>query len=154
MRHYELSTSQWNQIEGFLPGRPGYVGVTAKDNRSFVNGVLWVLRSGAQWKDLPAAYGNWKSVHKRFTRWARSGLWQRIFEVLLEDKDNSYLMIDSTIVQVHLLSLPKGGGGWKRGNQDQALGRSRGGLTTKIHMVCDARGQPIRFALAGGQASD
>ena len=101
MAQYEISNSQWRQIEDFLPGRPGHVGVTAKDNRSFVNGVLWVLRSGAQWKDLPAAYGNWKSVHKRFTRWARSGLWQRIFEVLLEDKDNSYVMIDSTIVRVH-----------------------------------------------------
>ena len=101
MGQYELSTSQWQRMEGFLPGRPGYVGVTAKDNRSFVNGVLWVLRSGAQWKDLPQEYGNWKSVHKRFTRWARSGIWQRIFEVLLEDKDNSHVMIDSTIVRVH-----------------------------------------------------
>ena len=101
MGQYELSASQWQRIEGFLPGRPGCVGVTAKDNRSFVNGVLWVLRSGAQWKDLPEEYGNWKSVHKRFTRWARSGIWQRIFDVLLEDKDNSHVMIDSTIVRVH-----------------------------------------------------
>ena len=101
MGQYELSASQWQRIEDFLPGRPGYVGVTARDNRSFVNGVLWVLRSGAQWKDLPEEYGNWKSVHKRFTRWARSGIWQRIFDVLLEDKDNSYVMIDSTIVRVH-----------------------------------------------------
>ena len=75
MGRYEVSTSQWGRIEGFLPGRPGHVGVTAKDNRNFVNGVLWVPRSGAQWKDLPASYGNWKSVHKRFTRWAKSGLW-------------------------------------------------------------------------------
>ncbi len=64
---YQLSSTQWRQVESFLPGRPGWVGVTAKDNRTFVNGVLWVLRSGAQWKDLPLGYGNWKSVHKRFT---------------------------------------------------------------------------------------
>lgn len=101
MGQYELTASQWQRIEDFLPGRLGYVGVTAKDNRSFVNGVLWVLRSGAQWKDLPEEYGNWKSVHKRFTRWARSGIWQRIFQVLLEDKANRYVMIDSTIVWVH-----------------------------------------------------
>ena len=62
MQRYELSASQWRRIEGFLPGRPGSVGVTAGDNRIFVNGVLWVLRSGAHWKDLPAEYGNWKSV--------------------------------------------------------------------------------------------
>ena len=110
MGQYELSASQWQRIEGFLPGRPGHVGVTAKDNRSFVNGVLWVLRSGAQWKYLPEEYGNWRSVHKRFTRWAKSGIWQRIFEVLLEDKDNSYVMIDSTIVRVHQQAASGKGG--------------------------------------------
>ena len=74
---YELSAAQWRRVESFLPVRPGWVGVTAKDNRTFVNGVLWVLRSGAQWKDLPVEYGSWKSVHKRFTRWARSGIWEK-----------------------------------------------------------------------------
>ena len=61
-------------MEGFPPGRPGSVGVTAKDDRKFVNGVLWVLHGGARWEDLPDQYGNWKSAHKRFTRWARAGL--------------------------------------------------------------------------------
>ena len=79
---YELSTTQWRKIEGFLPGRPGSVGVTAKDNRNFVNGVLWVLRSGAHWKDRPPRYGDWKSANKRFTRWARDGTWERILKVL------------------------------------------------------------------------
>ena len=101
MKRYELSVCQWRQIEDFLPGQPGHVGVTAKDNRNFVNGVLWTLRSGAQWKELPEKYGNWKSVHKRFTRWAKSGLWRRIFQVLLDDSDNRYVMIDSTIVRAH-----------------------------------------------------
>ncbi len=101
MKRYELSASQWRKIEGILPGRKGSVGVTAKDNRLFVNGVLWVLRSGAHWKHLPAYYGNWKSVHKRFTRWSRSGVWERIFDLLLADPDNSYIMIDSTVVRAH-----------------------------------------------------
>lgn len=108
MESYELSDTQWDRIEGLLPGRQGWAGVTAKDNRSFVNGVLWVLRSGAQWKDLPARFGNWRSVHKRFTRRARSGIRQKIFRVLLDDPDNRCVMIDSTIVRAHLLSLPKG----------------------------------------------
>ncbi len=101
MKRYELSVSQWRRIEAFLPGRPGWVGVTARDNRNFVNGVLWVLRSGAHWKHLPTEYGNWKSVHKRFTRWAKTGIWERIFQVLLADTANTYIMIDSTIVRVH-----------------------------------------------------
>ena len=110
MESYELSNAQWDRIEGFLPGRQGWVGVTAKDNRNFVNGVLWVLRSGAQWKDLPAQFGNWKSMHKRFTRWARSGIWQRIFQVLLDDPDNRHVMIDSTIVRAHQQSACGKGG--------------------------------------------
>ena len=101
MKRYELSACQWRRIEDFLPGRLRHVGVTARDNRTFVNGVLWVLRSGAQWKDLPEKYGNWKSVHKRFTRWAKSGLWERIFQILLDDSDNRYVMIDSTVVRAH-----------------------------------------------------
>lgn len=110
MRRYELSASQWRKIEAFLPGRPGSPGVTARDNRGFVNGVLWVLRSGAHWKDMPEEYGNWKSVHKRFTRWARSGVWERVFEALLADPENTYIMIDSTIVRAHHHALCGKGG--------------------------------------------
>jgi|TARA_B100000315_G_scaffold224543_1_gene230158 putative transposase len=101
MKRYGLSGSQWRKIEGFLPGRPGSVGVTAKNNQQFVDGVLWVLRSGAHWKHMPAKYGYWKSAHKRFTRWARAGIWERIFKVLLADRKNSWVMIDSTIVRAH-----------------------------------------------------
>ena len=101
MKRYELSAEQWRKIEGVLPGCPRWVGVTAKDNRNFVNGVLWVLRSGAHWTHLPAEYGNWKSVHTRFTRWAKTGIWERIFQALLADPKNTYIMIDSTIVWAH-----------------------------------------------------
>ena len=112
MKRYELSASQWRKIEHFLPGRHDSVGVTAKDNRNFVNSVLWVLRSGAHWKDMPAEYGNWKSAHKRFTRWARAGIWERIFEVLLADPKNTWVMIDSTIVRAHQQAVcGKGGPG-------------------------------------------
>lgn len=110
MKRYELSGSQWRNINGFLPGRPGSVGVTVKDNRNFVNGVLWVLRSGSEWKNSPVGYGKWKSVHKRFTRWAKGGVWERIFEVLLGDPDNVYVMIDSTIVRIQQQAVCGKGG--------------------------------------------
>ena len=110
MEGRQISDGQWEQIEGFLPGRPDSVGVTAKDNRLFVDGVLWVLRSGAEWKDLPAEHGKWKSVHKRYTRWARSGIWEKAFQVLLDDPDNRYVMIDSTIVRTHQQAVCGKGG--------------------------------------------
>ena len=98
---YELSDVQWEQIKELLPGRLESVGRTAADNRVFVNGVLWVLRSGARWRDLPERYGKYKSVHKRFIRWTNSGVWEKVFHEIVRDRKNQYLMIDSTIVRAH-----------------------------------------------------
>jgi putative transposase len=112
-----LSDAQWLRIKDVLPGRVEHVGRTAVDNRQFVNGVLWVLRSGARWSDLPERYGKYKSVHTRFMRWARSGVWERIFDDLVRDKKNQYLMIDSTIVRAH---------------QQAATGRKKGATKTRL----------------------
>ena len=101
IKWYELSHAQWERIASMLPGKASDPGRTAADNRLFVNAVLWVLRSGARWSDLPERYGKFKSVHKRFTRWARAGVWERVFETLSRDRDNEYLMIDSAIVRAH-----------------------------------------------------
>ena len=101
MRRYALRDDQWDRIEGFLPGREGHVGVTAKDNRLFVEAVLYRYRAGIPWRDLPERFGPWKAVHTRFTRWAASGVWERLFKHLAEDADNEYAMIDSTIVRAH-----------------------------------------------------
>ena len=98
---YELSDAQWQRIAHLLPGKPGDRGRTGADNRLFVNAVLWVLRSGAWWQDVPERYGKWKSVHKRFTRWAKAGVWERVFDSLAGDPDNQYLMLDTTLVRVH-----------------------------------------------------
>jgi transposase len=98
---YELNQAQWERIRDLLPGRKEHVGRTAADNRNFVDGVLWVLRSGARWSDLPERYGKYKSVHKRFVRWAHSGVWERVLHELVRDKKNQYLMIDSTLVRAH-----------------------------------------------------
>jgi len=98
---YELSAGQWQRIGGLLPGKAGDPGRTGADNRLFVNAVLWVLRSGARWEDLPERYGKYKSVHKRFTRWAKAGVWEKVFDSLTADPDNQYLMLDTTLVRVH-----------------------------------------------------
>jgi transposase len=146
----ELTEGQWGCIRDLLPGRPESVGRTAADNRIFVNGVLWVLRSGARWSDLPERYGKYKSVHKRFARWATSGVWDRVFRTLIKDAKNEYLMMDSTIVRAHQQAAT----GRKKGGPDQALGRSRGGLTTKIHLLCNELGEPVDFLLTAGQVAD
>jgi putative transposase len=110
VKRYELSEVQWRRIADLLPGKASDPGRTGKDNRLFVNGVLWVLRSGARWSDLPERYGKWKSVHKRFTRWAKSGVWERLFESLTGDPDNQYLMLDTTLVRAHQQAATGKGG--------------------------------------------
>ena len=75
VKRYELSEVQWLRIKDLLPGKPGDPGRSGSDNRLFINGVLWVLRSGAHWHDLPERYGKWKSVHARFSRWAKACVW-------------------------------------------------------------------------------
>jgi transposase len=110
VKRYELTEVQWRRIEGLLAGKPGDPGRTGEDNRLFVNAVLWVLRSGARWSDLPERYGKWKSVHKRFTRWAKKGVWERVFESLTGDPDNQYLMLDTTLVRAHQQAAPGKGG--------------------------------------------
>lgn len=109
-KRYELSEAQWRRIENLLPGKAGDPGRSGADNRLFVNGVLWVLRSGARWQDLPERYGNWKSVHKRFTRWAHAGVWEKVFASLTGDPDNQYLMLDTTLVRVHQQAASGKGG--------------------------------------------
>ena len=110
VKRYELTEVQWRRIEGLLAGKPGDPGRTGEDNRLFVNAVLWVLRSGARWSDLPERYGKWKSVHQRFTRWAKKGVWERVFESLTGDPDNQYLMLDTTLVRAHQQAATGKGG--------------------------------------------
>ena len=99
-KRYELDEAQWLRIALLLPGKAHDPGRTGSDNRLFVNGCLWVLRSGAHWRDLPGRYGKWKTVHKRFSRWCHAGV----------GRDNQYLMIDSTIVHAHQQAATGKGG--------------------------------------------
>ena len=100
-KRYELSDAQWRRVADLLPGKKSDPGRTALDNRLFVNAVLWVLRSGAHWHDLPERYGKYKTIHKRFGRWAEAGVWERVFKHLIDDPDNDYVMLDTTLVRAH-----------------------------------------------------
>ncbi len=95
MRRYALRDDQWDRIKDILPGREGHVGVTAKDNRLFVEAVIYRYRAGIPWRDLPERFGDPIKIHTRFSRWAKSGVWKKLFEMLASDADNEYAMIDS-----------------------------------------------------------
>jgi transposase len=137
-------------LNNLLPGRVGSVGVTAANNRLFVEAILFRYRTGVPWRDLPESFGNWKNVHRRFSRWSKSGIWKKVFRALSVGIDNKYAMIDSTIVRAHQHSA----GARKKGGENQAIGRSHGGLSTKIHALTDAVGNPVDFHLTGGEAHD
>src|SRR4029077_448372 len=105
MRRYGLRDDQFARIEHLLPGRPGHVGRNSElGNRLFVEAVIWKFRSGAPWRDLPERFGNWKNIHTRFSRWAKSGVWESLFKTLADDPDNEYAMIDATIVRAHSIA--------------------------------------------------
>jgi transposase len=102
-RRYALRDDQWERIKDLLPRRDGYVGVTAKDRRLFIEAVLHRYRAGSAWRDLPARFRDFRVVHTRFSRWAKTGIWKRVFQHLAADADNEYATIDATIVRAHQL---------------------------------------------------
>lgn len=110
MRRHEIEQEAWERIEGLLPGKAGDPGVTAADNRLFINAVFWIAKTGAPWRDLPPRFGNWNSVFQRFNRWSKKGVWQKVAESLAGDADLEWLMIDSTVVRAHQHAAGKKGG--------------------------------------------
>ena len=96
-----LSDATWERMAPLIIGRPDQKGSTGRDNRMFVEGVLWIVRTGSPWRDLPEAFGDWNSVFRRFSRWSLKGVWWRIFEAMSDDPDFEYLIVDSTIVRAH-----------------------------------------------------
>jgi transposase len=109
MHRHEITDDRWERIKDILPGQAGDPGVTAKDNRLFVNAVLWIDKTGAPWRDLPERFGLWGSVWKRFDRWGAKGVWKRVFEAL-QDPDLDWMIIDSTVVRAHQHAAGKKGG--------------------------------------------
>jgi len=143
---YELSDFEWAAIKPFLPNKPR--GVPRVNDRRVLNGIFWVLRSGAPWRDLPATYGPRATCYNRFVRWRRAGVWDQILDALAVGHDAAVQMIDTSVVRVHQH------GACIADNNHQDMGRSRGGLTSKIHAVVDTNGLPVHLALTPGEAHD
>jgi len=121
---HDITDHIWELLEPHLPGRKGAWGGVAQDNRRFINAVLWILRIGAPWRDLPSDYGDWKNTHRRFCRWRDKGIWESLLEVFIDESDLEWLMIGASHVKVHQY-----GTGAIGGNQD--MGRTKGGKTQK-----------------------
>jgi putative transposase len=96
-----LSVTAWERMAPLVIGRPDQQGSTGRDNRLFVEGVLWIVRTGAPWRDLPEIFGDWNSTFRRFGRWSEKGIWRRLFEAMSDDTDFECLIVDSTIMRAH-----------------------------------------------------
>jgi transposase len=143
---YELSDSEGAAIKPLLPNKSR--GVRRVNDRRVLNGIFWVLRSGAPWRDLPVCYGPRTTCYNRFVRWRMAGVWDRIMDSLAAPHDAAVQMIDTSIVRVHQHAA------CIARNRSQSMGRSRGGLTSKIHAVVDTNGLPVRLGLTSGEAHD
>jgi transposase len=141
---YELTDYEWAAIKAMLPNKPR--GVHRVDDRRVLNGIFWVLRSGAPWRDLPDGFGPYTTCYNRFVRWRRAGVWGQIMGALTATHDVAVQMIDTSIIRVHQHAA------CITRNKRQSMGRSRGGLTSKIHAVVDTNGLPVRLALSAGEA--
>ena len=100
-QRFVVTDALWKRLEEHLPGKTSDAGATAKDNRLFLEAVFWRVRTGSPWRDLPAGFGKWNSQFRRFRRWAKAGVFERLFNAMNDDPDLEYALIDGTIVQVH-----------------------------------------------------
>ena len=96
-----LDDAAWARMAPHIIGDERTRGSSGRDNRMFVEAVLWIVRTGSPWRDLPEAFGSWNSAFRRFSRWSAKGVWQRVFTAMADDPDFEYLIIDSTIVRAH-----------------------------------------------------
>ncbi|MEU6935215.1 IS5 family transposase [Streptomyces rubiginosohelvolus] len=155
-----LTDAQWARIEPLLPDRSPKRGGRWRDHRVVIDAIAWRFQTGSPWVHLPERYGNWRGVYNRLRMWAFDGTWQRVLTALVAqadaDEDLTWAVsVDSTIVRAHQHAA----GARSRGASadephDHAIGRSRGGLTTKVHLAADSRCRPLAFHLTAGQAGD
>ncbi|MFD6760264.1 IS5 family transposase [Streptomyces roseolus] len=152
MRRHELSDAEWEFVRPLLPESSR--GRKRLDDRRVLNGIVWKFRTGTAWRDMPERYGPWATLHTRFRRWAMDGTFDRMLRAAQAKADAAgdiewLVSVDSTVVRAHQHAA-----GARKGGRDPALGRSRGGLTSKIHLACDGRGRPLAFVVTGGNTND
>jgi len=148
MSRHSISDTDWKRNADLLPGKTTDPGRTARDNRLFLDAVLWIGRTGSPWRDLPEDVGTWNSVYRRFSRRSKTGVWEWVFTEL-QDPDLEWMMIDTTVVRVHQHAA-----GQKRNPVAGALGRSRGGFSTKVSLryMWPSMPSAIRFAFCSDRA--
>ncbi|QDL38640.1 IS5 family transposase [Rhodoferax sediminis] len=146
----EITQTQFEQIAHCLPTQRGNVSLS---NLSVLNAVLYVAEHGCKWRGLPTRFGNWHTIYTRMNRWSKAGVLDRVFEELQRAQvvriKIEAVSLDSTSIKVH----PDGTGAFKK-NGPQAIGKSRGGRNTKIHLVAADARTAIAFSLSPGQAHD
>lgn len=149
MNRFSLTDAQWPKMQPFCLGKASNPGRTAADARLFTEAVPWVACTDSPWRDLPTSFGNCNSMFKLFHDWVKAGVFKRMFDAVSDEPGMEYAMVDATIVRVHLH-----GQGANRGPQNQAIGKSRSGLTTKILALTDALGNLFRFVQMPSQRHD
>ena len=140
-----LKNEHWPKLREILRHEAIY---NKRDLRMTVEGMLYRMRVGCPWRDLPDAFGNWSKIYKRFNAWSAAGKWLKVLQALVTDPDLEWVFIDGSYAKAHQHSAGAASG------KDEAIGKSRAGNTSKIHLAVDACGLPIAFEITGGQVND
>ena len=148
MPRHRLRDAVWASLHAKLVAMPGIWKRDAERLRRFVEAVVYVLRTGVAWEDLPERFGKPNSLYRRFRRWSQHGIWDALFVGGIPEDGLETVMVDATITKAQRFASGARGGG------EEDLGRSRGGPTTKIHVLVDRRGRPLCYLLTPGQAAD
>ena len=155
-----ITTYHWNQIKHLFPPEQGRRGRPSKPHRRILNGILWVLRTGAPWRDVPSHFGKWSTIASRFYRWRESGLWDQILDILRQEADEKaqidwlWHFVDGTVIRTHKHAAGArkfDKEGRPRTPESLALGRSRGGFSTKVMIRVEGNGKPMQMVLAPGE---
>lgn len=138
----------WSKIFSFLQTQKTIYTKTEAQCKKFIEAIFWMAKTGAQWRELPEKYGEWNSIFSRFNAWSKKQIWNKLLQFCIQDPDLEYIMIDATIVRAHACAAGYGS------QEEQGLGRSKGGFTSKIHAKVDALGNPLNFIITPGQRND